>query len=65
MQRYDSYKNSGVKWLGEIPGHWETKKSKYLWKESFSVSENGNEGCFLFHNMMVSHQLREIQEVSL
>lgn len=43
MQRYDSYKNSGVKWLGEIPGHWETKKSKYLWKESFSVSENGNE----------------------
>ena len=43
MQRYDTYKDSGVKWLGEIPGHWETMKSKYLWKESFSVSENGNE----------------------
>lgn len=25
MQRYDSYKDSGVKWLGEIPGHWEVK----------------------------------------
>ena len=43
MQRYDSYKDSGVKWLGEIPGHWEVIKSKYLWKESFSISENGNE----------------------
>ncbi len=43
MQRYDSYKPSGVKWLGEIPSHWEVNKAKYLWKESFSVSENGNE----------------------
>ena len=43
MQRYDTYKDSGVKWLGEIPGHWEVNKAKYLWKESFSVSENGNE----------------------
>ena len=25
MQRYDSYKDSGVKWLGEIPSHWEVK----------------------------------------
>ena len=21
-QRYDTYKDSGVQWLGEIPGHW-------------------------------------------
>ena len=25
-QRYDTYKNSGVQWLGEIPGHWEKKR---------------------------------------
>lgn len=25
MQRYDTYKDSGVKWLGEIPSHWEVK----------------------------------------
>lgn len=43
MNRYPSYKPSGVKWLGEIPSHWEVIKSKYLWKESFSISENGNE----------------------
>ncbi|MCR5191041.1 MAG: restriction endonuclease subunit S [Bacteroidales bacterium] len=43
MERYNSYKDSGVKWLGEIPSHWDVIKSKYLWKESFSISENGNE----------------------
>ena len=23
--RYPAYKDSGVEWLGEVPGHWETK----------------------------------------
>ena len=22
MKRYDSYKDSGVEWIGEIPSHW-------------------------------------------
>lgn len=26
MAAYDSYKDSGVKWLGKVPGHWEVKK---------------------------------------
>ncbi len=25
MKKYDSYKDSGVKWLGEIPSHWEVR----------------------------------------
>ena len=32
MKRYESYKDSGVKWLGEIPGHWEGYKLKYLFR---------------------------------
>ena len=24
MRRYESYKDSGVEWLGEIPSHWES-----------------------------------------
>ena len=43
MERYSEYKDSGVKWLGEIPSHWEVVKSKYLWKESFAVSDSGRE----------------------
>ncbi len=26
--RYENYKDSGVEWLGEVPGHWELKRLK-------------------------------------
>lgn len=28
MRKYDSYKDSGIEWIGEIPEHWEVKKIK-------------------------------------
>jgi len=30
MKRYDTYKDSGVEWIGEIPSHWELVKYKNL-----------------------------------
>ena len=30
MEKYSSYKDSGVKWLGEIPSHWEVISLKHL-----------------------------------
>tara|TARA_B100001250_G_scaffold413395_1_gene447381 strand:+ start:1871 stop:3157 length:1287 start_codon:yes stop_codon:yes gene_type:complete len=33
MIRYDSYKNSGVEWIGEIPNHWDLSKIKFLLKK--------------------------------
>ena len=30
MKRYDSYKDSGVEWIGEIPSHWEKSQKLYL-----------------------------------
>ncbi len=41
MERYDSYKDSGVKWLGEIPSHWEVIKNKYLFRESDERNVSG------------------------
>ncbi len=29
MKPYDTYKDSGIEWIGEIPSHWEVKKVKY------------------------------------
>lgn len=29
-QPYESYKPSGIEWLGDIPSHWEVKKLKHL-----------------------------------
>lgn len=33
MERYDSYKDSGVEWIGEIPVIWEKTKLKYYLSE--------------------------------
>ena len=30
MKHYDSYKDSGIEWIGEIPNHWELKRMKYV-----------------------------------
>ena len=34
MRRYESYKDSGVEWLGEVPSQWEVKKMKFLFKDT-------------------------------
>lgn len=38
MKRYKAYKDCGVKWIGEIPEHWTSRKIKFLFKE---CSEKG------------------------
>lgn len=29
MRKYDSYKDSGIEWIGEIPSHWDTARMKF------------------------------------
>ena len=36
LQRYDSYKDSGVEWLGEIPEHWDLLANKFV----FNLKKN-------------------------
>ncbi len=43
MPRYEEYKDSGVKWLGEIPRHWELQRIKFLFKEINERSKYGIE----------------------
>ncbi len=31
-KKYDSYKDSGIEWIGEIPSHWALKKLKFFGK---------------------------------
>ena len=40
FKRYDSYKNSGVEWLGQIPSHWEILKTKYVHKSIKFLNTN-------------------------
>lgn len=30
MNRYETYKDSGIPWLGDVPEHWEVKRLKFL-----------------------------------
>lgn len=41
MKKYESYKNSGVGWIGEIPSHWSCVKVKHLLRERVDKSEDG------------------------
>lgn len=38
MERYSEYKDSGVKWLGEIPSHWEVVRLKNAFLKRISGS---------------------------
>lgn len=40
MERYSEYKDSGVKWLGEIPSHWEEKRlGSFFFERKEKVSD--------------------------
>ena len=40
MERYKEYKDSGVKWLGEIPSHWEVKRlGSFFYERKEKVSD--------------------------
>ena len=40
MERYDSYKDSGVDWIGQIPEHWEILPGKYLFSENKKLNDH-------------------------
>ena len=42
-KQYEEYKDSGIDWLGEVPSHWEVRKSKHLWKENIDLSDSEDE----------------------
>lgn len=72
MRRYESYKDSGVEWLGEVPSHWDVKKLKYLAKLSPSKAEiifNHEELCSFIPmeklklNTLVLDEIKQIKSV--
>jgi len=45
MKRYDSYKDSGVEWIGEIPSRWELSRIRYY--IDYQKGKNPKEFCFI------------------
>ncbi|KMQ78326.1 restriction endonuclease subunit S [Edwardsiella ictaluri] len=48
MPKYDTYKNSGVEWIGDIPAHWNIKKLKYTSNINNQTLPENTPGDFLF-----------------
>lgn len=44
MKKYDSYKDSGVEWIGDVPSHWESWKISHAFNRigSGTTPESGN-----------------------
>ncbi len=43
LKPYSEYKDSGLPWLGRVPGHWDIRRIKYLLREIDSRSTSGKE----------------------
>src|SRR3972149_10918325 len=43
LPKYDSYKDSGVNWLGKVPADWNVVRNKEIFKERDSLSVTGEE----------------------
>lgn len=61
MKRYDSFKDSGVEWIGEIPSHWNTIKLKHKGDVIIGLSYNpddvvnDNEGTLVMRSSNVQN----------
>ena len=68
MKRYQTYKDSGVEWIGEVPEHWSALRLKwvcnFLYGESLSAQERengiipvyGSNGIVGYHNRSITEK---------
>lgn len=65
--KYESYKDSGVDWLREIPEHWQLKRLKYVLAERNERSKTGEEPLFMVsqkYGLVVRADYHEKAEVA-
>jgi type I restriction enzyme S subunit len=54
LKPYTEYKESGLPWLGQVPGHWAAARMKCLRSQSRTHRHEGDDRAFLA--MVASHQ---------
>jgi len=42
VKPYPEYRESGVEWIGEIPGHWNTQNAKFLFNRKRKPPREGD-----------------------
>ena len=51
---YPAYKTSGVGWLGDVPAHWETSRSKWLFRKMERSVKTGDDVVTCFRDGVVT-----------
>lgn len=57
MKKYNSYKDSGIEWIGHIPKEWHTSRIKYLSREQGSLFIDGD---WIESNVIIEEGIRYI-----
>lgn len=61
-QQYDSYKPSGIDWIGEIPSHWKSKRLRYVceFRNGYTPSKANDE--YWFDGTIPWYRMEDIRE---
>lgn len=59
MKKYDSYKDSGVNWIGEIPSHWETTPFSHFFQIRKDIA--GKEGYDVLSVTQTGIKVKDIE----
>lgn len=65
MKRYDSYKPSGISWIGEIPSHWEEKRLSTKFHDRVSVNSDyifSRAHKFYYGTLVPKNEVGELEE---
>jgi type I restriction enzyme S subunit len=54
IQRYPAYKDSGIRWVGEIPDHWQVLRGKWLFKKMQRPVRDEDDVVTVFRDGMVT-----------
>lgn len=62
LKPYPEYKDSGVEWLGKVPGHWEMCRVRYLFREIDMRSKDGSDTHLMMsqrHGLIASSKVND------
>ncbi|MDD4440133.1 MAG: restriction endonuclease subunit S [Tissierellia bacterium] len=65
MKKYDSYKDSGVEWIGEIPENWQVNRLKYIGQSIIGIIYSPDDVVYSSKNAKLVLRASNIQDGEL
>ncbi len=65
MKKYDSYKDSGIEWIGEIPENWQVNRLKYIGQSIIGIIYSPDDVVYSSKNAKLVLRASNIQDGEL